>query len=214
MKNDPRANNLLIRALWSVSVVFLLMLFSWMILIPCFKILLYCFFSFEISTLSWKDRWQFVFDPVRMGKVIFYFTGSVSVLFWNMTNLYNRKWEYCCNLYNDILKIKIDTDKESKGSEPDRRKDILNNTLAIDLLKLDFWAHSSFWEVFSQEIDYSIDEKCCEGDKVMLRRKVANGELSETEAQELLITRHYRLVREINGDDEKPDAAVDKPSSP
>ena len=168
IKNNPRSNFLLLRSIWSTSVIFFPL----------------------VGCLYLVDAFPKEVDAFELA---LFFCGGVSALFWNMTNLYNAKWRYCANQYNDIIRFDYDryacsNCKKKKGEEEcpnvKNKKDLLNNAFALDLLKLDFWAHTSFWEVFSSEIKKACDES---------ESKCFCDIKSETDAQEILDRRHRKI---------------------
>ena len=192
IKNNPRANYLIFRSFMSVLVVFLLMFLVWSMFFCCIGNFLDCMTGFEYFSKHKNDFLKYAVEPKRVGRIIFYFFGSVSVLFWNMTNLYNRKWQYCCGLYNDILKEKFGT-----------KRDALRNALALDLLKLDFWAHASFKELFVKELERSIsNSNYPDACKESLFKKVSFGNLSENEASYLLNKMQLCLLEKQKNEEE------------
>ena len=66
--------------------------------------------------------------------------GTFSLVFWRMNDVYRKQWYYCQELYNEMLK-----------HDEERTASLLANSLAMDLIVVDLWAHRSFRELFREE---------------------------------------------------------------
>lgn len=126
----------------------------------------------------------FTFTPTFIGKALLYYLGAVSITFWNMSGTLQKKWIYSSNLYNDILKA-------NKKKRP-----LLINALAIDLLILDLWAHRSFAELFADELEENIEQKELSHNQNDMFDKVNDGRLPEHTALKLLEDRQRILIKE------------------
>lgn len=109
--------------------------------------------------------------------------AGLSVAYWNVSTMYNRKWNYCADLYNKML-----------ATEDATARAQLRNALAIDLLVLDLWAHRSFRELFRDELESSLyatykDQSIIDG-KIT---DISEGKMCEKIAHELLEHRNAML---------------------
>ena len=182
-KNKPRGNCLIIRSLFVVFTIFsimgpLIILLNYLISFLPDKI--FCINLFLDNSMS-----SIVPKEITTTNVIVSFFGAVSILYWNIMSLFNKKWAYCCELYNKII---------SKNRGKSKQK-LLENALAVDLLTLDLWAHRSFSKFFSKELTKSIKKKYCK-DEIMrniIISKANEQRLTENEAWDLLNYRHEEL---------------------
>ena len=200
-KNNPTGNNLFIRAILCVTSAFFIWGFPLAVLI--FMLIL------ELKDcLDYLDWFNLSFSVETDNKISFQdiflaFIGSISISYWNMSNLFGRKWEYCSKLYNDITTLKYER-QEGGSTNEDLKKIILDrmrNALAIDLLMVDLWAHSSFSSFFYDEMKKSIldprgddEEGECEKCRVLLSN-LNEGKLSEDAALDILEKRHINLFK-------------------
>ena len=82
-------------------------------------------------------------------------TGAVIIGYWHMTGSFYKKTKSCNDIHLEMLK--------ASGAGDRRSVEILSNSLAIELLTLDLWAHRKFRKVFrecllsSMELAYSSD---------------------------------------------------------
>lgn len=179
-KNNPRANFLIIKSGLSTFFIFILILIS-------------SFLPNYINDSSYKKFLEMILNPMNTIEFFGGFFGSLSIIYWNSSRLYHKKWRYCCDLYNKIIEM----DHELL------QREILINALAIDILAVDLWAHHSFKEVFADEIVESIKESnYCESEKENLHEKSRRGLLNEIEARNLLRSRQNALLKENNSDED------------
>lgn len=183
-KNNPRVNALIWKAILSVaSMTIICSLFTLMI---CFIMRNFIgenqFFDFEKFA---KDS-----PKVNLGSLFNFgvvFTGSVSVAYWNMSTMFNKKWNYCADLYNKIIAIPNSTIDHQQRA-------LLRNALAIDLLVLDLWAHRSFSVLFETELMTAIECANSEEYAIIEKIRAQNGDFTENDAMKVLETRNHQLV--------------------
>lgn len=84
------------------------------------------------------------FDFISLSAAAFVFTGFWIGLFWQEKSRIYSKWEYLAILYNDVIGRPV-TSRDMYSE-----RDILRIALAMDILKLEMWAHSSFDSVFKE----------------------------------------------------------------
>lgn len=77
--------------------------------------------------------------------------AAFGLFLWNQMNRKSSIYNNCYNSYNKYLE-KISTTKSNNNEN-----EVLANSLAIDLLHYDLWAHKSFSEFFIYEILASLD---------------------------------------------------------
>lgn len=176
-KNDPRGNYLLIRSFLIVFSVFIF---------PVFCI------SLGIIVFEYLGKIENVAEYINLRnglKVFFTFLGSTTVSYWNMNNLFNKKWTYCANLYNKVAEF-------SSSKNGGDANELLENTLAIDLLTLDLWAHRSFADHFSEELWLAVNDKYKDPGIIDdICSKINKKELKEHEAWDLITFRHSHLIK-------------------
>ncbi len=115
--------------------------------------------------------------------------GAMSLVYWNSSSLFNRKWTYCCDLYNEMLKL----ERGSQSNELRYKK--LKNALAMDLIVLDMWAHRSFKELFRDELEIAIEStSISELKKNEAIIKANLHKLTESEALEILQKYQHHLL--------------------
>lgn len=111
------------------------------------------------------------------------FLGALSLVYWKTAELTHKKWEYCCNLYNHAI--------VADG----KNHDLLVNALAIDLLIVDLWAHRSFRELFSEELQSAmLDGINDDLEKSELASRVTSGKLDENQAMHYLLAKQQKLL--------------------
>lgn len=171
-KNNPRVNALIWKAVLSVisiSAIGLVIAISFYLFFQIFNSEAFSALSLleQISKVAFKS-W------VKLGMVL---SGSITLAYWNMSSMFNKKWSYCADLYNQILKT---TDYNDRA--------FLRNSLAIDLLTLDLWAHRSFSTLFKDEL--LLAAKHCFTPETLDRetKRILSGKYSESEAARLLET--------------------------
>lgn len=184
-KNNPRVNALIWKAILSV--------FSMTVIGAVIAISLYVAFnllgqkqSFELGKVVEELSKVYLKSWAKLGLVL---SGSITVAYWNMSTMFNKKWSYCADLYNKILTVpKSDSDQ----------RDLLRNALAIDILTLDLWAHRSFSALFTAELLKAIDCAHGEAHAVSEIARAENGDFTESDALRVLETRNHQLVGAIN----------------
>ena len=179
-KNNPRVNYLIYRALLCLIVI---VLFLFLILIFVF-----IFINPVVHFDSLGKEFKELCTLENIVHLTFILAGSTSVVYWNMSHTFHKKWLYCAGLYNDIIKK-----EENKKNSSLKRK--MANALAIDLLVLDLWAHRSFSELFSDELKHAIENNNMESSKrSSLKEQMINQEMTEDKAKELLEEYQTQLV--------------------
>lgn len=159
IKNDPRGQWLVLRGL----------------AIPIFNYpWLYLVWYFLTSLVQWaaghsltdssncqdiisifREMGQLSFGDVSFGSYVF----SVSAIFWNISNVFKRNWQYCAGLYNEILL------KDFSGDESRRfQYRLLKTSLAIDLLVHDLWAQRAFSRFFTECLEEAEEHYFLRGD--------------------------------------------------
>lgn len=159
-KNNPRANWLALRAFWCVTLIYVA-----------------SFFLTQIY-LSWFAEIPFTPPTSRstLLKISLTYFAAWTAAYWKMSDLYRKQWDYCSNLYNQTLSEKEETTRE-----------LLRNSLAIDLVTVDLWAHRSFAEMFKSELELAVKYGGPDGSSSNLNMsKIENGTLLENDALELL----------------------------
>lgn len=193
-KNHPRGNYVLLSACitaCTISVVFALALISvrWgqelflghSLAFPA----LVASLANRAATLGLRDSSQYLLGLISM----------ISVVYWGNSRLLNSKWLYCQGLYNDIVKLQC-------RNRLDRlTHDVLVNSLAMDLLVLDLWAHRLFSEMFSQELKRAIRNTTKGPYKGITLQRMKGGTLTESEAMKLLETRQKVLFDQISAEE-------------
>lgn len=158
-KNNPRLNYVLVRAVWTASV-----LLAFAIASAFFVVWLFDFGSIRIDG-----------DRVMSGAATYF--GAVSLIYWNSSTVHRGQWQYCASLYNDMLK-----------ASSTEAKDALANSLCMDLVVLDMWAHRLFADLFRDELAvaararYTVEPASL---KEFMER-TNKGQFSESEALDLL----------------------------
>jgi hypothetical protein len=177
--HKPGGNFLLLRSAYTTTILTVLGLLAGL----AFGVVLLRFGSDPNKSIL--DHLQSVFTSNEI-KAVFAFLGAISLSYWNMSNIFNRQWTYCADLYNKILQEGDDDARQS-----------LKVSLAIDLLILDLWAHRSFRELFRDELFLAIDSHYSDsGNRKDLHRKANAGDLTENEANNLLEDRLRKLLAE------------------
>jgi hypothetical protein len=186
-KNYPRTNFLFTRACMIVAAITIA------IAVPCMTGL---FIGYLLHTkdavdffISFKDAW-----PTYLARFTFGYFSAISVLFWNLEREFKGRLMYCISVYNDSLKCTA-TGTDDVKELSSLKRDLLSNSLAIDLLYFDLWAHYSLKELFSQELEDSIRDCYQQGiateDAI---QRVNSGLMGEIEASRLLHNRQSLLL--------------------
>ena len=178
-KNNPNGSFLFIRAILCVLSA---LVWGSIISILVYMILKLIFNDLDISCLKGIINFSKIVNSLDLKEVFIAVTSSISLSYWNMSNLFGKKWTYCSQLYNQIT-IK------------DEKKDRLRNALAIDLLTVDLWAHRSFSSFFYCEIEKGI-KGMSDNDQSLYMCKLHSGNLLESKALEILGDQHEKLFEE------------------
>lgn len=186
-KNNPRVNALIWKAILSV--------FSMTVIGAVIAVSLYVAFNllgpkqtFELGEIVEKLSKVYLKSWAKLGLVL---SGSITVAYWNMSTMFNKKWSYCADLYNKILAV-------PKSNHEQR--ELLRNALAIDILTLDLWAHRSFSALFAEELLKAIDCANSESHASSQRGRAENGDFTESEALRVLEAKNHQLVGAINSE--------------
>ncbi|MBL7670299.1 MAG: hypothetical protein JNM39_07415 [Bdellovibrionaceae bacterium] len=190
-KNNPRVNALIWKAILSV--------FSMTVIGAVIAVSLYVAFNllgqkktFELGKIIEELSKVYLKSWAKLGLVL---TGSITVAYWNMSTMFNKKWSYCADLYNKILSVpKSDLEQ----------RELLRNALAIDILTLDLWAHRSFSALFAVELLKAIDCAHSEAHALSERTRAESGNFTESDALRVLEARNHQLVGAINSKSENP----------
>lgn len=177
LKNSPRGNYLVIRAVWFSVVIpaFLLI---------CFLVLAYLVNVVQGKFILLETFSDFFTNPNPLNylnlsgfkKIGLPFLATVSIVYWKLWHDYHSKWTYCCGLFNDILK---NSDKSAVAEK-------LRRALAIDLLVLDLWAHRSFAEFFRDCLSEAIIHYYKENALPLEIKNINAGKLTECQALKIL----------------------------
>ncbi len=145
--------------------------------------ILLLYYLFEIDLKEEVFNIKFFKENVFKIETAYIIITSISLVFWNMNNVFHRKWKYCADLYNQYLF------EESRVNKNEKEKlDIIVNSLAIDLFHMDLWAHRSFAELFYDELKSAIKDHSSDNS--------LSKEFTESEVIELLEKRHHKLLRQ------------------
>lgn len=170
-KNNPRGNNLVIRAVFIAT------------LIPAYMLLLMWLLNFFFGiTDFYSGAIREKFDFHHYKEYLLPLLAVIIVIYGSIWKDFHSKWEYCSNLFNDILKC---NDEEVVSN--------LCASLSIDLITLDLWAHRSFKETFHEELITAIKEKY-QTSALPIIEEAENGLMSETRAMEILTDYQAKLV--------------------
>lgn len=121
--------------------------------------------------------------------------GAVIIGYWHMTSSFYKKCKSCNQIHLEILK--------AAGKGDHKTVDILTNSLAIELLTLDLWAHRKFRNLFAQSLNDSLEFATkhpkdihwkAPKDLKAYQELVNKGGLQAKEARLLLDHRHKSLM--------------------
>lgn len=181
-KNNPRGNNLILRALW-IS-IFLPMIFLVFLIVG--KMILEGFFVENLYTFfnksSFSEFNESLFSFKFFKNYLLPWLGLNLIIYANLWKDYHSKWSYCSSLYNEIIK---------QNCEKVQRNLISN--FAIDLLCLDMWAHRSFYSSFRNSVEEAIEHKYQDCQSCQIT-KLNSGNFSENEIAEILEDYQSELV--------------------
>lgn len=108
----------------------------------------------------------------NLDKVSIYLGATTSIIFWNMGRISFKKWNYC-----STLQAKIKTEYNEK----------LEVILALNILKLDLWAHPILRTEFASTLKKAISYETSSVQKrVLIIRKYNEGKYHEDNAEEVL----------------------------
>lgn len=144
-----------------------------------------------LETIVWPKVIEPFIQYAYIEQAAFALLGGVSVLYWNLSGIFNRQWQYCCDLYLKVLQEKDHV-----------RQAALRATLAEDLVVLDLWAHRSFAELFKDELERAIKEHC-PGEESYYHSEIVNYRMDEGTAKRLIGRRLASLVLEIEKRDKE-----------
>lgn len=115
---------------------------------------------------------------------------AISIGFWSTTNVFNQKNNFISNRYADILK--------ALGNKNYETAELLANSLSMNLVAMDLWAHRSFMLVFESAIRraifYAVNEKKTELSFEAYLEKLNSGKVRIDEALKLLQEYQYFLI--------------------
>lgn len=201
-KNKPRVNHLIWKSVLcvvSVLLVFFIVVTGIVLIISLFRGGTLC----DPSGLSiFRDCLTTAFHKMFDCAHLFYyvpgFAATCSISYWNMANMFNKKWEYCCRLYNEVLKVEAGTNGDASR---------MRNSLAIDLLVVDLWAHRSFSQFFAVELEAAIkgiygSESQAAKDNIS---NINSGNLTENRAMEFLEKWNSDLYQKRSKQQDKTD---------
>jgi hypothetical protein len=186
-KNQPRTNFLFLRACLIVATMLLAIVGILSVAVGIGYLV--GSESAVTSLRSFRGEW-----PKHLLHCLLGFFSAVSVLFWNLEKEFKGRLMYCNSVYNESLKC------TTYGLKNIRRlsilkKDLLSNSLAIDLLYFDLWAHYSLKELFAQELEEAIQDYYQPGNPVTEAiKRINSGKMGEIEASKLLHNRQSMLL--------------------
>lgn len=187
-KNSPRMNYILLRAIW-ISV-------GWLVATPAVAIgttfLLMHILSTWMPSLNTSMNSAWTQIATEWFKLKHFLTayiglvGAISVVFWNISTSVRQQWAYCADVYYKVL-----------SSEPRAKKDVVANSLAIDLLVLDHWAHRLFAEFFRDELAEAIASVRPKSQWARIVKDIGARRFSVADAQQILEEYHAILVKRL-----------------
>lgn len=112
-----------------------------------FRSLLVVSFFASIYFLAFGD-FGLVLEGIEIDPVVA-FAGAVVFGYWNMLNVFHRKSEACSQIYLEMIK--------NANSGKDINSRLLCNTLCLELLTLDLWAHRMYKSLFARNLSRAVD---------------------------------------------------------
>lgn len=192
-KNSPRMNYILLRALYIVLL--------WYFLFPvCITIALWSLSEtalnagingeFVLGVNGWPSLFAGHFDAHDFFKLLIGGIGGVAFIYWKISGAVRQQWQYCADVYNSVLQ-----------EEKKFKKNLLANSLAIDLVVLDLWAHRLFADFFRDEVAEAI--MGVHGPRpnraIGAAKRIGKGKRSEDFVRQLLEVHHAGLPRTARG---------------
>lgn len=91
--------------------------------------------------------------------------GIIVAFFWNLDNVFGKKWRYLCDLHLKTVDAwyenhKSNTDETSKNNDvdPNEKHKYLHLILLTDLIDLGMWATPSFGVYFENQIEITLTQ--------------------------------------------------------
>ena len=114
-------------------------------------------------------------------------------MFWREKAHIHNKWAYLAGLYNEIIK----TEPSVRGKGYDKRM-VMEIALALDILKLEMWGHSSYREIFQSILIDGIKYTTMPVSATPVRLSIADESgfgISKAEAEAILIKYQHGVLR-------------------
>lgn len=161
--NNVRANLRLVAAWWTATIVSLTAfnVYSWLL------------------TLLLVDVQPFSQESVSTA-VVGYF-ALWGGLFWREKVSIHNKWQYLAQLYNSLLEA------EPSKKNRYRKRELLENALALDVLQLEMWSHESYAELFYCALKESINKTVFDGSAEMICQSLSGVGIVRSEAKRHLL---------------------------
>lgn len=172
-KNRPRVNFILIKSILTVTTV-------------SFIIFLITIIFNKSGCITNKEKYLFSFLGNNLNSLLITFFSATSIIYWQTTAIFQKKWLYCNELYNTILSL---------NEQDHYKRNILSNALSIDLLTLDLWAHRSFQDFFRDELNIAIKNIYSNSNPMLntVIEKVNKGYFNENDILKILEMHQIKL---------------------
>ena len=163
--------------------------------------------TFSVGFFYFFYDFGLVLEGIEIDPVIA-LAGAVIIGYWHMTSSFYKKCKSCNQIHLEILK--------AAGLGDQRTVDLLTNSLAIELLTLDLWAHRKFRGLFAESLFHSLKHASDEHKAITWKApknledyilKVNKGDLQAKEARQLLDFHHKSLMKSASKKKNKVKAA-------
>tara|TARA_B100000749_G_scaffold280259_1_gene275643 strand:- start:8069 stop:8731 length:663 start_codon:yes stop_codon:yes gene_type:complete len=189
--DNPRANLRLFSSFWvAVRVAFVLVITPAIVVINQ---------SPEVFITKKTDLFGFLFAFI-LGFLGFWFG-----LYWKEKVSIHKKWEYLANLYNDVLKEAPLRDPKSYN-----KRKLLEVGLALDILKMEMWGHSSYNDFFNSVLKEAVKYSFLPVTKGLYYKDQFEAYGITKKRATHILDRYHRLVRENLVDWEWADKALSR----
>lgn len=170
-KNNPRGN-----FIWLIAFIRISLFYT-------FTIIVYYFLSDQDNPLvNLVNKQNCYYFFIFVGT---YF-ASISTLYYNKKKIFQEKWEYLANLYNKTL--------DYIGKE---QYNLLENTLAIDIVTCMMWGHRSFSSIVNAQLRLSINAMDNKDHVDEFIKKLDDKKLTEKEALNILEDHQLILLKKL-----------------